>query len=147
MAADRVRPAASSAATLATMRANRRRDTGPELRLRSALHRRGWRFRVDLPVEVGDRRVRPDVTFTCQRVAVFVDGCFWHNCPEHGERPRANASFWDEKFRRTVERDRADTESLERSGWTVIRIWEHELAADGVAAVETALRARRESQL
>ena len=128
------------------MSANRRRDTGSEVRLRSALHRRRWRFRVDLPVEVGDRRVPPDVTFTRQRASVFVDGCFWHNCPEHGERPRANGSFWDEKFRRTVERDCADTESLECSGWTVIRIWEHELAADAVADVETVRRARRKSQ-
>lgn len=136
MATDRVRPVASSAATRATMRANRRRDTGPELRLRSALHLRGWRFRIDLPVGTGDRRV-----------AVFVDGCFWHSCPEHGERPRANASFWDAKFRRTVERDLGDTESLERSGWIVVRVWEHEMVAEAVAAVEVALRASRESAI
>ena len=128
------------------MRANRRRDTDPELRLRSALHRRGWRFRVDLPVEVGDRRVRPDIAFTRQRVAVFVDGCFWHDCPEHGQRPTANAAFWEAKFRRTVERDRADTESLECSGWTVVRIWEHELASAAVATVELALRASTEDR-
>ena len=135
-----VRPTASSLATAASMRSNRRRDTDPELRLRSALHRRGWRFRVDLPVEAGDRRVRPDIAFTRERVAVFVDGCFWHNCPEHGQLPKTNASFWEQKFRRNAERDRADTDSLQRSGWTVIRIWEHEPVAEAVAAVEAVLR-------
>ena len=88
-------PTPSSAAASATMRANRRRDTTPERILRSALHRLGWRFRVDLPVEVGGRRVRPDIVFTRRRVAVFVDGCFWHACPEHGQQPTANASYWE----------------------------------------------------
>ena len=138
----KARPVASSAATFATMRANRRRDTGPELRLRSALHRRGWRFRVDLQVEAGGRRVRPDILFTRHRVAVFVDGCFWHDCPEHGQRPKANASYWELKFRRNAERDRADTESLECSGWTVVRVWEHEPPCEAVAAIEAALRRR-----
>ena len=137
----RSRPAASDAATAATMRANQRRDTGPELRLRSALHRRGWRFQVDRPVDTGDRRVRPDIVFTRWRVAVFVDGCFWHSCPQHGQRPKANASFWDDKFRRNAERDVADTDSLQQLGWTVVRVWEHESTSDGVSAVEAALRA------
>lgn len=128
------------------MRANRRRDTGPELRLRSALHRRGWRFRVDLQVRTGGRRVRPDIVFTRRRVAVFVDGCFWHDCPQHGQRPRANASFWDAKFRRNVERDRTDTDLLERSGWTVIRVWEHELICEAVETIEAVLRADAASQ-
>lgn len=144
MVIDRVYPQASSAATAATMRANRRRDTMPEVRLRSALHRRGWRFRIDLPVEAASRRVRPDIAFTRRRVAVFVDGCFWHGCPEHQQRPKANASFWDEKFRRTAERDVADTDSLERSGWIVVRVWEHESTCDAVAAVELALRGEAE---
>ena len=132
-------PQPSSAAASATMRANRRRDTAPERRLRSALHRRGWRFRVDLPMEAAGRRVRPDIVFTRRRVAVFVDGCFWHSCPEHGQRPRANASYWEPKLRRNMERDHADTDSLERSGWIVIRLWEHESACDALAAVEAAL--------
>ena len=132
-------PVPSSPSASATMRANRRRDTRPERRLRSALHRRGWRFRVDLPVETAERRVRPDIAFTRRRLAVFVDGCFWHRCPDHGRRPRANASYWEPKLRRNVERDRADTESLEACGWTVVRIWEHEDLQSAVAAVETAL--------
>ena len=130
------RPVPSSAAASATMRANRRRDTTPERSLRSALHRLGWRFRVDLPVEADGRRVRPDIVFTRRRVAVFVDGCFWHACPEHGQRPRANASYWESKLRRNVERDQADTDSLKRAGWTVVRVWEHESAHDAVAAIQ-----------
>ena len=102
-------PVPSGAAASATMRANRRRDTTPERILRSALHRLGWRFRVDLPVEADRRRVRPDIVFTRRRVAVFVDGCFWHACPEHGQQPSANSSYWKPKLRRKEERDQADT--------------------------------------
>ena len=132
-------PTPSSAAVSAAMRANPRRDTAPERRLRSALHRRGWRFRIDFPVHSTARRVRPDIVFTRRRVAVFVDGCFWHSCPEHGTQPRSNASYWVPKLRRSVERDLADTESLSRAGWTVVRVWEHEHLATAVAIVEKAL--------
>ncbi len=132
-------PEPSSAAASATMRANRRRDTSPERDLRSGLHRRGWRFRVDLPVKAGGRRVRPDIVFTRRRVAVFVDGCFWHACPDHGQVPRANVSYWAPKLRRNVERDLADTGALERSGWSVVRVWEHESTPNAVATVEVAL--------
>lgn len=124
------------------MRANRRRDTVPELRVRSALHRRGWRFRVDLPVRTSDRSVRPDIVFTRRRVAVFVDGCFWHACPEHGKIPVANASYWEPKLRANAERDRANTRLLEESGWSVVRVWEHDHADDAVAAIESALASR-----
>lgn len=133
-------PGPSSSAASATMRANRRRDTKPELRLRSALHRRGWRYRVDFPVVTQNRRVRPDIVFTKRRVAVFVDGCFWHSCPTHGQQPRANASYWESKLRSNVDRDRSDTMSLERAGWTVVRVWEHEHVMDAVSAVEAVLR-------
>lgn len=75
------------------MRGNRRRDTAPELRLRSALHARGWRFRVDLPIAVDGGRARPDLVFTRWRVAVFVDGCFWHSCPVHGRPPLSNSGY------------------------------------------------------
>ncbi|MYD54587.1 MAG: very short patch repair endonuclease [Chloroflexi bacterium] len=132
-------PLPSSAAASATMRSNRRRDTGPELALRSALHRRGWRFRVDLPVVASDRRVRPDIAFPRRRVAVFVDGCFWHSCPTHGRQPAANARYWERKLNGNAERDRADTDALEGSGWTVVRVWEHENTADAVLVVEAAL--------
>ena len=132
-------PAPSSEAASATMRGNRRRDTTPERQLRSHLHRRGWRFRVDLPLEAAERRVRPDLVFTRRRVAVFVDGCFWHACPKHGQRPRANASYWRSKLLVNVERDAAVTESLQRAGWKVVRVWEHEPIGDAVAAVESVL--------
>ena len=130
---------ASSAAASATMRANRRRDTAPELLLRSALHRKGWRFRVDMRIEAAGRHVRPDILFTNKRVAVFVDGCFWHCCHEHGVFPRSNASYWQSKLRRNVERDLADNFALQSAGWKVVRIWEHETLPDAVSAVESAL--------
>lgn len=132
-------PAPSSSAASATMRANRRRDTKPELLLRSALHRRGWRFRVDFPVVTQHRLVRPDIVFTNRRVAVFVDGCFWHSCPTHGQQPRANASYWESKLRKNADRDKADTELLEQSGWTVVRVWEHDEVIEAVSAVEAVL--------
>ena len=83
--------------------------------------------------------MRPDIVFTRRRVAVFVDGCFWHACPDHGQLPRANASYWEPKLCRNAERDRADTGALERSGWSVVRVWEHEPTPTAVAIVEAAL--------
>ena len=135
-------PTPSSASASATMRANRRRDTTPERTLRSTLHRLGWRFRVDHQVETTGRRVRPDIVFTRRRVAVFVDGCFWHSCPEHGQQPRANAPYWQHKLRMNAERDRADTNSLKSAGWTVLRVWEHEPAHDAAAAIQAVLESR-----
>jgi DNA mismatch endonuclease, patch repair protein len=116
----------SSAHATATMKANRRRDTKPEVAIRSLLHRRGLRFRIDKPIRTDTGIVRPDVVFTTQRIAVFVDGCYWHACPEHGELPRANRDFWREKFRRNRARDKEQTAALEKAGWSVLRIWEHE---------------------
>jgi DNA mismatch endonuclease (patch repair protein) len=110
------------------MQANRRRDTEPERLLRSELHRRGLRYRTDLRFQAQDRYVRPDVVFTRARLAVFVDGCFWHRCPEHGSDPRSNIEFWRSKFDATLRRDRADERALRSAGWTVIRVWEHEPA-------------------
>ena len=107
------------------MRANRGRDTGPELAVRRALHARGLRYRVDHPLPV-DRRRRADIAFTRAKVAVFVDGCFWHGCPEHGTTPRTNTAFWAAKFARNRERDEDTRSLLEASGWTVLRFWEHE---------------------
>jgi DNA mismatch endonuclease (patch repair protein) len=108
------------------MRRNPRRDTGPEIALRSELHRRGLRFRKDLPLRVPGRVVRPDVVFTRARVAVFVDGCFWHACPIHGNQPRANTEYWRPKLARNVARDRAVDSALQAAGWRVLRAWEHE---------------------
>ncbi len=122
------------------MEANRRTDTTPERLLRSALHARGLRYRKDRRLEVAGRRVRPDLVFASARVAVFVDGCFWHRCPVHSTHPKANAQYWTAKFTKNVERDRADDAALQAAGWTVVRIWEHEDAATAAERVLVAVR-------
>src|SRR5262245_3398365 len=93
-----------------------RRDTAPELLIRSELHRRGLRFRVQRPLDF-DRRRRADIVFPRERVAVFVDGCFWHSCPEHATFPQANAEFWRTKLARNVERDRDTDRRLADLDW------------------------------
>ena len=119
-------PFPSSPAATATMKANRRVDTRPEALLRSALHRRGLRFRKDVYLRVGDVRTKADIVFRPRRIAVYLDGCFWHSCPEHGQLPQANRTYWKPKLERNVQRDEEVTRALEADGWTVIRIWEHE---------------------
>ena len=119
----------------ANMRANRRTDTKPELALRAALHARGYRYRKDFRLDLPLRRVRPDIAFTSRKVAVFVDGCFWHACPEHGGRPKNNEWYWSPKLEKNVERDRAADAALAQAGWTVVRLWEHVPLDDAVAAV------------
>jgi DNA mismatch endonuclease, patch repair protein len=136
-------PHPSSPGRSANMRANRRTDTKPELALRRALHKRGYRFRKDYRLDLdGGRRVRPDIAFTARRVAVFVDGCFWHACPEHGSKPRANDWYWTPKLARNVERDRVADETLASAGWQVVRIWEHESLEQALAAVIAVVGAR-----
>jgi DNA mismatch endonuclease, patch repair protein len=120
------------------MRRNMKRDTRPELALRSELHGRGARFRVNLLVHADGIRVRPDVVFTRRKVAVFVDGCFWHGCPQHGNMPSRNAEYWRLKLERNARRDALVTEGLSAAGWNVLRVWEHEpvsKAADVVMQV------------
>jgi DNA mismatch endonuclease (patch repair protein) len=122
------------------MRANRRTNTKPELALRRALHRLGYRYRKDHRLDLaGGARVRPDIAFTARKVAVFVDGCFWHSCPEHGSRPAVNVWYWDPKLRRNAERDLAANAALAAAGWAVVRIWEHEPVEAAVASVIEAL--------
>ena len=116
---------ATNEATRTSMLGNRSRDTGPELLVRRALHARGLRFRVDLRPEAA-LRTRADVVFTRRRVAVYIDGCFWHGCPLHGTSPKANADYWTPKLARNVERDRESTAALEALGWVVLRFWSHE---------------------
>lgn len=118
-------PRASSPEVRRRMQATRRRDTPPELALRSELHRRGLRFRVDQPVLQGLRR-RADIVFPRDRIAVFVDGCFWHGCPHHGTWPKKNADWWKAKIEGNRARDRDTDERLSSAGWHYIRIWEHE---------------------
>lgn len=124
------------------MEANRRTDTTPERLLRSELHGRGLRYRKDRRIEADGIRVRPDLVFGRARVAVFVDGCFWHRCPTHATNPASNAEYWQAKFDRNVQRDRADDAALDAAGWTVVRVWEHEDPADAAMRVETVLRLR-----
>jgi DNA mismatch endonuclease (patch repair protein) len=117
------------------MRGNKSRNTKPELRLRSALHRAGLRYNVDRPIQVGDHRVRPDVVFPRLRIAVFVDSCFWHCCPAHGHAPKSNTHYWEPKLARNRERDRRDDERLAEGGWTAVRVWEHESAEEAAARI------------
>ncbi|MFD0538468.1 very short patch repair endonuclease [Actinomadura luteofluorescens] len=118
------------------MRANRRSNTKPEVALRKALHALGYRYRKDLRLDLPDGvRVRPDIVFTARRVAVFVDGCFWHVCPEHGREPTTNEWYWTPKLRRNMERDRAANSALRAAGWCVVRLWEHEPLPAAVDAV------------
>lgn len=130
------------AATTAKMRGNTRADTKPELRVRSALHRAGFRFRKDFRVDLGLGRgnPRPDIAFTRQRVAIFIDGCFWHDCPVHGRRPATNVSFWEDKLQRNVARDIRNTAALEDAGWTVLRFWEHEDVSSVASRITDAVR-------
>lgn len=113
------------------MRRNRRTDTKPEVAVRSALHARGLRFRKHLAIRAGGVLVRPDVVFSRARLAVFIDGCFWHCCPLHKNVPRANNDYWRPKLERNQQRDRIVGEALEASDWRVVRAWEHE-ATDAV---------------
>jgi DNA mismatch endonuclease, patch repair protein len=119
-------PDPSSTHASAVMRGNRKRDTTPELAIRRALHRSGLRYRLHVKLRVTGATVRPDVVFVRQRLAIFVDGCFWHGCPTHGTAPRANANYWALKIQSNRQRDRRNTEALREAGWTVIRAWEHE---------------------
>lgn len=121
------------------MRANRRTGTKPEITLRSALHARGLRFRKDLRLDLPGRRVRPDIVFTRRKLAVFVDGCFWHSCPEHGRQPGVNEWYWSPKLARNVERDGLVNAALSDAGWSVVRVWEHEPVEEAVRRVLIAL--------
>lgn len=128
---------ASSPAARRTMQANRGRDTKPERLIRSELHRRGLRYRVNQKVPGIPRRTI-DISWPALEVAVFVDGCFWHGCPEHGTAPRSHSDFWAEKATKNRGRDRDTTEYLVRQGWLVLRFWEHE---DPVGVADTIARA------
>lgn len=120
------------------MKRQGRRDTRPEMSLRRELWRRGLRYRVDTPPLPGLRR-RADVVFARARVAVFVDGCFWHLCPDHATAPKANGAWWSAKLGANVARDRDTDRRLAEDGWTVLRIWEHESVVDAADRVERAV--------
>lgn len=134
----------------ANMRANRRRDTKLETQVRSRIHRRGLRFRVDYPIRLEGRRpIRPDIVFTRLLVCIELDGCWWHGCPVCGRRvPGVNGSYWEPKIARNKERDAEQTAALEDAGWLVLRFWAHEGAdsiSEAVASTILRLRATREA--
>lgn len=130
------------------MRANRRRDSKLELAVRSILHGRGLRYRVDYPIRLyGRRPVRADIVFTRQLICVELDGCWWHGCPSCGQRTTSvNQAYWSAKIARNKERDAEKAAALEAAGWTVLRFWEHEPAAEIAALVEQHVRAATAAQ-
>lgn len=136
---------ASSEAARNTMRANRRRDTSPELRVRRLLHAGGLRFRVDT-APGPDRRRRADIVFTRARIAVFIDGCFWHGCPIHFVAPKTNAAYWGPKIEANRARDISTTAHLVEDDWLVLRFWEHEdpeVVAEEIISAWKSRRAHR----
>ena len=136
---------ASTPGSRKSMLGNVRKDTKPEVALRSALHAQGLRFRKDYRVDLDGTRFRPDIVFTRAKVAVFVDGCFWHRCPIHGTSPRRNADYWTPKLDRNVERDRTQDAALAAHGWVGVRIWEHEDPREAAGAIADLVAQRRRS--
>jgi DNA mismatch endonuclease (patch repair protein) len=126
------------------MSAQRRRDTSPEVALRREVHALGLRYFVHRRPVPSFRR-QADLVFSRARVAVFVDGCFWHGCPEHGVCPRVNADYWSEKLARNVARDIETTAVLESAGWQVIRVWEHEEAVIAASRIRACVKAQQTS--
>ncbi len=136
------RPEASSASVRARMQKQMRRDTDPEVQVRRRLHAAGIRYRVDNKLEA-DLRTRGDIVWRGLRIAVFIDGCYWHGCPLHATRPKANADWWARKLDGNVTRDRRADATLAARGWKVLRYWEHE-SPDAVAdAVIVEIQRRR----
>lgn len=121
------------------MRGNRKTDTQPEVLLRSELHRRGLRFRKNARLVLADTSVRPDIVFSRIRVAVFVDGCFWHSCPQHGTSPSVNTNYWQQKLEGNVARDTVVNAALTEAGWRVIRVWEHTPLQQAVEEIEATM--------
>lgn len=132
---------ASSPGVRRGMQANRGRDTSPELAVRRLVHAAGLRYKVDAR-PIPDLNRRADLVFTRARVAVFIDGCFWHGCPVHGTTARANAEYWAAKLARNLERDEETNRALGEAGWLVLRAWEHELAEASAERIIEAVRAR-----
>jgi DNA mismatch endonuclease, patch repair protein len=133
--------ASSPAARLSMMR-NRSRDTRPERAVRSAVHRLGLRYRVSAR-PLPDSRRTADLVFRRARVAIFIDGCFWHGCTLHYTAPASNAAFWAAKRRENIERDADTNARLTEAGWVVMRFWEHEDPEGVASAIAMAVDARR----
>ena len=126
----------------ARMSAQATRDTGPEVALRSELHSRGLRFRIHRR-PVGRLRREADLIFPRERVAVFVDGCFWHGCPKHATWPQRNSEFWRAKIEGNQRRDRETDEMLKQEGWLSVRVWEHEHVREAADRLEVLVRTLR----
>jgi DNA mismatch endonuclease, patch repair protein len=139
-------PAASSPEALHRMKVTRQRDTAAEVTLRRLLHARGLRFRIDRQI-LPELRRRADLAFVSSRVAVFVDGCFWHSCPIHRTSPKANREWWAAKLADNRRRDVDTNRRLRAAGWLVIRVWEHEAPAAAATRIARAVRARLRRQI
>jgi DNA mismatch endonuclease (patch repair protein) len=124
----------------------RQKGTNPEIGLRKALHAKGLRYRLHVPLLTKPRRVA-DIVFPSAGVAVFVDGCFWHGCPEHASWPKSNAVFWREKIETNRARDTDTDQRLNAMGWRVVRVWAHEDAGQAAEHISSIVRARRTHQL
>ena len=135
-------PPASSPGRRRNMQAIKAKDTTPEVVVRSALHRMGFRFRKHQR-PVPSLRCTADVVFTRQRVAVFINGCYWHGCADHSAVPRTNTGYWSAKISGNVERDARNNKALTDAGWLVLRFWEHEAPVDVVQAVARVLNQKR----
>ncbi|MDG4836936.1 very short patch repair endonuclease [Micromonospora sp. WMMD967] len=135
-------PVPSSSEVSRRMSRQRRRDTAPEMSIRQLLHAQGYRYRVAWPIP-GLRRRTIDIAFTAARMAIFIDGCFWHSCPQHKTNPAANSDWWSNKLETNRWRDSETNAHLEALGWSVLRIWEHESPADAVACIVNRLSERR----
>ena len=133
---------ASSEAVRHNMQANRSRDTGPEMAVRHLLFAHGFRYRVAYRALPQNRRITVDIAFPGARIAVMIDGCFWHGCPEHYRAPRAHTDYWQAKIEGNEARDSRTSEALTESGWTVLRFWTHEQPQVIAAQVEQAVRQR-----
>ena len=136
---------ATSDATRRSMQANKGRDTKPELAIRQLLHAEGFRYRVNYR-PVSEIRRTADIVFTRAKVAVFIDGCFWHGCSAHYQRPVSNRDYWDEKVLRNRARDIETGSVLADRGWNVLRFWEHEVAEAVVQVIRQQLRVAREER-
>ncbi len=133
---------ASSSAARKTMQGNHGRDTKAEIAVRQLVHAQGLRYRVNAQPEADLRRTA-DLLFTRVRVAVFIDGCYWHGCPEHFTMPTTNSDYWSTKIGRNQARDRETTSRLEDRGWRVLRSWEHETPAAVAEEIGPLVRERR----
>lgn len=136
-------PVPESDQTRAVMKGNKGRDTVPEIAVRSALHSMGLRFRKNARPVKG-LRCTADVVFPRERVAVFIDGCFWHSCPEHGRVPTKDRTYWSEKLERNVARDARNTKALRSSGWIVLRYWEHDQPMEIARQIRSTVMQQRE---